>query len=77
MGGVGQSSTATLAFSVWACLDGNVYRCRVHGDFRGADRILGRDVLNKIGRIVSWRKWGSGCEPLIAPDFKTGKSIYA
>ncbi len=48
MGGVGQSSTATVAFSVWACLDGNVYRCRVHGDFSGNDRILGRDVLNSL-----------------------------
>lgn len=48
MGGVGQSAAATLAFSVWAHLDGNTYRCRVQADFSGNERILGREVLNKI-----------------------------
>jgi hypothetical protein len=48
MGGVGQSSTPTMSFSVWVLLDGNTHRCRLNADFRGNERILGRDVLNRI-----------------------------
>ena len=46
--GVGQSSAATLVFSVWAYLDGNDYPCRLQADFSGNERILGRDVLNRM-----------------------------
>ena len=48
IGGVGQSSAATLVFSVWAHLDGNDYQCRLQADFSGNERILGRDVLNRM-----------------------------
>jgi hypothetical protein len=48
IGGIGQTSAATLVFSVWAHLDGNDYRCRLQADFSGNERILGRDVLNKM-----------------------------
>lgn len=48
IGGVGQSSAATLVFSVWAHLDGNDYQCRLQADFNGNERILGRDVLNRM-----------------------------
>ena len=48
MAGVGQSAATTIAFSVWAYLDGSAHRCRLHADFGGHDRILGRDVLNRV-----------------------------
>jgi hypothetical protein len=48
MGGVGQSAEPTLTYSVWVYLDGRCFRCQLQADFTGGDRILGRDVLNKI-----------------------------
>lgn len=48
IGGVGGSSAATLAFSVWVELDGQDYPCRLQADFAGSERILGRDVLNRL-----------------------------
>jgi hypothetical protein len=46
--GVAGSSAATLAFGVWAHLDGQEYPYRLQADFTGAERILGRDVLNRL-----------------------------
>ncbi len=46
--GVGGSSAATLAFLVWVWLDGREYPCRLQADFTGGERILGRDVLNRV-----------------------------
>lgn len=46
--GVAGSSAATLAFRVWAHLDGIDYQCRVQADFVGRERLLGRDVLNHV-----------------------------
>jgi hypothetical protein len=46
--GVAGSSAATLAFQVWAQLDGQDYPCRLQADFVGSERILGRDVLNRL-----------------------------
>jgi hypothetical protein len=46
--GVAGSSTATLVFQVWAQLDGQDYACRLQADFVGGERILGRDVLNRL-----------------------------
>jgi hypothetical protein len=46
--GVAGSSVATLAFQVWAQLDGQDYPCRRQADFLGNERILGRDVLNSM-----------------------------
>ena len=48
IGGVAQSSAATLVFSVWAHLDGIEFQCRLQADFTGDERILGRDVLNGL-----------------------------
>jgi hypothetical protein len=48
VGGVVGSSEPTLAFQIWASLDGLDYPCRLHVDFAGNDRILGRDVLNRL-----------------------------
>lgn len=46
--GVVGGSAATLAFHIWAQLDGRDYPCRLQADFVGSDRILGRDVLNRL-----------------------------
>jgi len=46
--GVAGSSAATLAFRIWAWLDGQEYPCRLQADFVGHERILGRDVLNRL-----------------------------
>lgn len=48
MGGVGETSVATVIFQAWAHLDGNDYPCRLQADFTGHERILGRDVLNRL-----------------------------
>jgi predicted aspartyl protease len=48
IGGVGGSSAATIVFLVWARLDGQDYPCRLQADFVGTERILGRDVLNRL-----------------------------
>jgi hypothetical protein len=45
---VAGSSAATLAFQIWAWLDGRDYPCRLQADFVGGERILGRDVLNRL-----------------------------
>jgi hypothetical protein len=48
MGGVGGSQTRTVVFQVWVQLDGSEYPCRLHADLVGSERILGRDVLNRM-----------------------------
>src|SRR5262249_4633361 len=48
MGGVGGSAVATLTFPVWVWLDGQEYPCRVQADFAAQERVLGRDVLNRL-----------------------------
>lgn len=48
MSGVGGGSVVTVAFPVWARLDGQDYPCRLQADLVGSERILGRDVLNRL-----------------------------
>lgn len=48
MGGVAGGKAATLLFRVWVHLDGREYPCQLQGDFVGSERILGRDVLNRL-----------------------------
>jgi hypothetical protein len=48
MGGVGGSAVPTVNFSIWTWLDGQEYPCRLQADFAGQERILGRDVLNRL-----------------------------
>lgn len=48
IGGVGGSSAATLVSPVWVLLDGHEHRCRLQADFAGGERVLGRDVLNRV-----------------------------
>jgi hypothetical protein len=48
MGGVGEITIPTVVFQAWAHLDGTDYPCRLQADFTGHERILGRDVLNRL-----------------------------
>jgi hypothetical protein len=48
MSGVAGGTTATLVFQVWARVDGHDYPGRLQADFVGDERILGRDVLNRV-----------------------------
>jgi len=48
MAGMGGRSVATIAFPIWVWLDGQEYPCRLQADFAGSERILGRDVLNRL-----------------------------
>jgi hypothetical protein len=48
IGGVAGGTMATLAFQIWARVDGRDYPCRLQADFVGTERILGRDVLNRL-----------------------------
>jgi hypothetical protein len=48
IGGVAGGTAATLGFQIWVQLDGQDYPCRLQADFAGSERILGRDVLNRL-----------------------------
>jgi hypothetical protein len=48
IGGVGASSAPTLVFAAWVFLDGREYRCRLQAEFVDGERILGRDILNRV-----------------------------
>lgn len=48
IGGVAGGSMASLAFRIWVSLDGQDYPCRLQAHFDGRERILGRDVLNRL-----------------------------
>ena len=48
MGGVAGGKAQTLLFRVWVNIDGNEYPCRLQADFVGNERILGRDVMNRL-----------------------------
>jgi hypothetical protein len=48
LGGVAGASAATVAFRVWVLIDGQDDPCRLQADFVGGERILGRDVLNRL-----------------------------
>jgi predicted aspartyl protease len=48
MSGVAGGSALALLFLAWVFLDGQEYPCRLHADFSGQERILGRDVLNRV-----------------------------
>ena len=48
MGGVGGAGAATIGFPAWVWLDGREYPCQLQADVAGQERILGRDVLNRM-----------------------------
>lgn len=46
--GVASGSSQTIAFHLFVYIDGVEHPCRLHADFVGGERILGRDVLNRM-----------------------------
>ena len=48
MAGVAGGTAMSLLFRVWVYIDGQEYPCRLQADFVGHERILGRDVLNRL-----------------------------
>ena len=48
MAGVAGGTAPTLLFRVWVRVDGQEHPCRLQADFIGNERILGRDVLNRL-----------------------------
>lgn len=48
MGGVAGGRAPTLFFRVWVFIDGVEHPCRLQADLVGHERILGRDVLNRL-----------------------------
>ena len=63
MGGVAGGTVPTLHFRVWVYLDGQEYPCRLQADFLGTERILGRDVLNRLDTMFR----GPGGEVIVNP----------
>jgi len=63
MGGVGGTRVTTMIFDVFAWVDGCGYPCRLQVDFQGSERILGRDVLNRMDVLFR----GSTSEVVINP----------
>lgn len=46
--GVAGGKAATIGFLVWVWIDNQEYPCQLQADFGGRERILGRDVLNRL-----------------------------
>src|SRR5438309_1974207 len=46
--GVAGGVAMTMGFLIWVWLDGQEYPCQLQADFIGSERILGRDVLNRL-----------------------------
>jgi hypothetical protein len=67
MSGVGDTTAPTLVFPGWVHLDGQDYPCRLQVDFAGDERILGRDVLNRMDVLFR----GSTQEVVINPEPST------
>jgi len=63
MGGVGATTVSTVAFPAWVYLDGQIYPCRLQADFTGRERIVGRDVLNRLDVLFR----GPGQEVVLNP----------
>ena len=63
MGGVGGSAASTIVFRVWVVLDGRSYPCRLQADFRGDERLLGREVLNRLDVLFQ----GPGRKVILSP----------
>jgi hypothetical protein len=63
MSGVTGGTAPTLLFLIWVQLDGQEYPCRLQADFVGQERILGRDVLNRLEALFR----GPASEVIINP----------
>lgn len=53
MAGVAGSTAISLLFRAWVFLDGQERPCRLQADFVGHERILGRDVLNRVAALFN------------------------
>jgi len=51
MTGLAGGLAMSLLFPVWVFLDGQEHPCRLQADFIGQERILGRDVLNRLDTL--------------------------
>src|SRR5215208_7119624 len=63
MSGVAGATAPTLQFRIWVYLDGQEIPCRLQADFIGEERILGRDVLNRLEMLFR----GPAGEVVIGP----------
>jgi hypothetical protein len=63
MGGLAGGTAPTLHFRIWVYLDGQEYPCRLQADFIGQERILGRDVLNRLETLFR----GPAAEVVVNP----------
>ncbi len=63
MAGVAGGVAMSLLFLAWVFLDGQEYACRLQADFVGHERILGRDVLNRMPVLFN----GPGGEVVVNP----------
>lgn len=46
--GIAGGMAVTIGFLIWVWLDGQEYPCQLQADFAGQERILGRDVINRL-----------------------------
>jgi hypothetical protein len=53
----------TMGFLIWVWLDGQEYPCQLQADFAGQERILGREVLNRLDVLFR----GPGGEVVVNP----------
>jgi len=49
--GVAGGIAVTIGSLVWVWLDGQEYSCQLQANFAGEERILGRDVLNRVDML--------------------------
>jgi hypothetical protein len=61
--GVAGGMAVTMGFLIWVWLDGQEYPCQLQADFAGQERILGRDVLNRLDVLFR----GPGGEVVVNP----------
>ena len=61
--GVAGGTAITVGYLIWVWLDGQEYPCQLQGDFAGQERILGRDVLNRLEVLFR----GPACEVVFNP----------
>jgi predicted aspartyl protease len=61
--GVAGGMAVTMGFLIWVWLDGQEYPCQLQADFAGQERILGREVLNRLDVLFR----GPGGEVVVNP----------
>ncbi len=61
--GVAGGMAVTMGFLIWVWMDGQEYPCQLQADFAGRERILGRDVLNRMNVLFR----GPSSEVIVNP----------